>query len=83
MIRRRRITFVMFMPEHVHLLVVPMDREPAFDRYLAHIKQPFSKWVKQQLMEAKRRSSIDCRCRKGRARLAFDSDKKGRATIET
>jgi putative transposase len=39
-----------FMPEHVHLLVVPTGPEPSIDGYLAHIKQPFSKWVKQQLM---------------------------------
>jgi putative transposase len=42
-----------FMPEHVHLLIVPTGHEPAIDRYLARIKQPFSKWVKQQLIEAK------------------------------
>jgi putative transposase len=35
------------MPEHVHLLVVPMCPEPAIDEYLARIKQPFSKRVKQ------------------------------------
>ena len=38
-----------FMPEHVHLLVVPMCPDPAIDEYLARIKQPFSKRVKQQL----------------------------------
>ena len=42
-----------FMPEHVHLMVVPTGGEPAIDRYLARIKQPFSKWVKQQLLERK------------------------------
>jgi putative transposase len=42
-----------FMPEHVHLLVVPTGAEPAIDRYLALIKQPFSKWVKNQLLAAK------------------------------
>jgi putative transposase len=42
-----------FMPEHVHLLVVPTAREPALDRYLARTKQPFSKWVKQQLVESR------------------------------
>src|SRR4051812_33312358 len=41
-----------FMPEHVHLLVVPTGHEPAIDRSLARIKQPFSKWVKQQLIQA-------------------------------
>jgi putative transposase len=38
-----------FMPDHVHLLVVPTGPDPTIDRYLARIKQPFSKWVKQQL----------------------------------
>jgi putative transposase len=42
-----------FMPEHVHLLVVPTSSEPAIDRYLALIKQPFSKWVKDLLLEIK------------------------------
>jgi REP element-mobilizing transposase RayT len=42
-----------FMPEHVHLLVVPTKSEPAIDRYLARIKQPFSKWVKQRLVDMK------------------------------
>ena len=39
-----------FMPEHVHLLVLPTDHQPAIDRYLARVKQPLSKWVKQQLV---------------------------------
>jgi putative transposase len=42
-----------FMPEHVHLLVVPTTNDPAIDLYLACIKQPFSKWVKQQLLDLK------------------------------
>jgi putative transposase len=42
-----------FMPEHVHLLVVPTSTDPAIDRYLIRVKQPFSAWVKQQLVEAK------------------------------
>jgi putative transposase len=41
------------MPEHVHLLVVPTGSEPAIDLYLARIKQPFSKWVKQRLVDVK------------------------------
>jgi putative transposase len=40
------------MPEHVHLLVVPTCADPALDRYLARVKQPFSKWLKQQLSTA-------------------------------
>lgn len=42
-----------FMPEHVHLLVVPTSSDPAIDRYLALIKQPFSKWVKDLLLDSK------------------------------
>jgi putative transposase len=48
-----RLAAFVFMPEHVHLLVVPMNPEPAIDDYLARIKQPFSKWVKQQLRASK------------------------------
>lgn len=48
-----RLAAFVFMPEHVHLLVVPTGHEPAIDRYLARIKQPFSKWVKQQLVDVK------------------------------
>ena len=42
-----------FMPDHVHLLVAPIGPDPAIDQYLAQTKQPFSKWVKQQLVSAK------------------------------
>ncbi len=42
-----------FMPEHVHLLVVPSRPEPSIDHYLAHLKQPFSKWVKTELSEVR------------------------------
>jgi putative transposase len=48
-----RLAAFVFMPEHVHLLVVPMSSEPAFDEYLARVKQPFSKWVRQQLTDVK------------------------------
>lgn len=40
-----------FMPEHVHLLVVPSTSEPEIDRYLALIKQPFSKSMKELLLD--------------------------------
>jgi putative transposase len=38
-----------FMPEHVHLLVAPMPAEPDIGIYLARIKQPFSKLMKEDL----------------------------------
>ena len=42
-----------FMPEHVHLLVVPLSSNPEIDRYLARIKQPFSKSIKELLLHTK------------------------------
>jgi putative transposase len=38
-----------FMPEHVHLLVFPTTADPSISRYLARIKQPFSKQIKEAL----------------------------------
>ena len=40
-----------FMPEHVHLLVYPGDGHASVSRLLAKIKQPFSKEIKQILIE--------------------------------
>jgi len=40
-----------FMPEHVHLLVYPTAPNPSISRYLARIKQPFSKQIKDVLAE--------------------------------
>ncbi len=39
-----------FMPEHVHLLVYPTAVEPSISRYLARIKQPFAKQIKDVLV---------------------------------
>ena len=41
-----------FMPEHVHLLVLPKAPESKVSRLLARTKQPTSKEVKQLLVEA-------------------------------
>jgi len=41
-----------YMPEHVHLLVYPTTPEPDIGRYLARVKQPFSKQVKGLLMQS-------------------------------
>ena len=41
-----------FMPEHVHLLVYPILPEPRIDRYLARLKQPFSKQIKEILVQS-------------------------------
>jgi putative transposase len=40
-----------FMPEHVHLLVYPTTAQRSISRYLARIKQPFSKQIKDILVE--------------------------------
>ena len=42
-----------YMPEHVHILVFPVDEKPDIGRYLASIKQPLSHFVHQQLEEIK------------------------------
>lgn len=44
------IAFV-YMPEHIHLLTYPQDREPDLGRYLARLKQPFSCDIKELLLE--------------------------------
>jgi hypothetical protein len=41
-----------YMPEHLHLLVYPTLPDPAIDRYLARIKQPFSKEIKGMLVSS-------------------------------
>jgi len=42
-----------YMPEHVHLLVYPRLPEPDIGRFLARLKQPFSKEIKGLLVEAR------------------------------
>ena len=49
--RFQLVAFV-FMPEHVHLLVFPLEKEPSIDRYLAAIKRPVSADVKRDLQRA-------------------------------
>ncbi|REJ72092.1 MAG: hypothetical protein DWQ34_13065 [Planctomycetota bacterium] len=49
--RFQLVAFV-FMPEHLHLLTYPLDERPRFGEYLAHIKQPFSKQIKEILVES-------------------------------
>jgi len=39
-----------FMPEHLHLLVDPWQPQPDIGRYLARVKQPFSKQIKARLV---------------------------------
>jgi putative transposase len=49
--RLNLVAFV-FMPEHVHLLVFPLDDKPAIDDYLAAVKRPVSADVKRDLQKA-------------------------------
>ena len=42
---------LVFIPEHVHLLMFPIDEDPDFGKYLARIKQPLSKQIKQVLID--------------------------------
>lgn len=46
--RFQLVAFV-FMPNHVHLLVFPIDREPNISSYLAAVKRPVSAQAKQDL----------------------------------
>lgn len=39
-----------FMPEHLHLLTFPTEKNPEFGRYLAQVKQPFSRQIKEILL---------------------------------
>lgn len=45
-----------FMPEHVHFLVFPREVNPSMGDYLARLKQPFSKEIKEILV--RNRSSL-------------------------
>lgn len=42
-----------FMPEHVHLMVDPLEPEPNIGRFLARLKQPYSKEIKSRLQQEK------------------------------
>lgn len=41
---------IVYMPEHVHLLVLPLASDPNIGFFLAQLKQPYSKQIKQILM---------------------------------
>jgi putative transposase len=62
-----------FMPEHVHLLVYPTVPDPSMGRYLARIKQPFSKQIKEILTEQRSSllSSLTVRERPGKECFRF------------
>ncbi|EAQ77974.1 transposase [Blastopirellula marina] len=46
---------MVFMPEHVHLLVLPVSAEASISRLLQKIKQPTSRQIKTMLVEARSR----------------------------
>jgi len=62
-----------FMPEHVHLLVYPTVLDPSISRYLARIKQPFSKQIKDILVRKRSRllSKLTVRERLGKECFRF------------
>ncbi|REJ69598.1 MAG: hypothetical protein DWQ31_03770 [Planctomycetota bacterium] len=43
------LTAFVFMPNHVHLLVMPLTDPTNIGRYLARVKQPFSKQIRELL----------------------------------
>jgi len=73
-----------FMPEHVHLLVVPRDRETSrVSRFLARFKQPTSKQIKAILVENKSKLVEQLTVQERPGNDVSASDRKGRASIET
>jgi len=53
-LRFNLVAFV-FMPDHVHLLVFPLEEKPALDDYLSSVKRPVSVDVKADLKRANSR----------------------------
>ena len=74
----QRVGFV-FMHEHAYLLVYPTTAIPSIGRYLARIKQPFSKQIKGILLERDSRllSRLTVRERPGKECFRFWQDGPG------
>jgi len=68
----RLVAFV-FMPTHVHLLTLPLSDSPNVSRYLARIKQPLSKQVREQLGVGRSRllDKLTVRERPGKSSFRF------------
>jgi putative transposase len=66
------IAFV-FMPEHVHLLTLPLEAEPAIAGYLAAVKRPTSTLVKRDLQLGRSRllEELTIRERPGKTTFRF------------
>jgi len=47
---RCRLVALVFLPEHVHLLVDPLDKEPQIDLLLSAVERPYSFRIKQLLL---------------------------------
>jgi putative transposase len=62
-----------FMPEHVHLLTLPLNIEPAIDRYLAAVKRPVSANVQSDLQRQSSRllAALTIRERPGKTAFRF------------
>jgi putative transposase len=60
-----------FMPEHVHLLIVPRQKGPEIGKLLARFKQPFSKYVKEMLVENHARLLADLTIRERPGKSSF------------
>jgi putative transposase len=47
--QRFQLVAFVFMPEHVHLLTLPLDPQPAISEFLRQIKQPYSSEIHERL----------------------------------
>jgi putative transposase len=71
-LRIQLVAFV-FMPEHVHLLTLPLDNEPQIAGYLAAVKRPVSVQVRDDLEQENSRllSELTVRERPGKTAFRF------------
>ena len=70
--RFQLVAFV-FMPEHLHLLTLPLEEKPMIGHYLGRIKQPFSKQIKEVLTNNRSRllEKLTIRERPGKTSFRF------------
>ncbi|MBD3675853.1 MAG: transposase [Planctomycetaceae bacterium] len=64
------IAFVV-MPNHVHLLVYPVESDPQIDNYLFAIKRPFSYRIKQELAQSNQQLLEELTIRERPGKLSF------------
>jgi putative transposase len=72
-LHRFRLAAFVFMPEHVHLLVLPEEPEPDLGGFLASVKRPCSVRIKADLTAAKSRllERLTIRERPGKTAFRF------------